>query len=100
LRAPSRMGVMVGFSLAVLAGCTVARIAAAMRSARARWLLPVVVGALVLLEDASRPVRMTLVPRAAPEIYADLLRDRGDSAPAILFEFPMTPDDDPTYMYY
>ena len=100
LRAPSRMGVMVGFSLAVLAGCTVARMATAVRSARARRLLPVAVGAFILLEYASRPVRMTLVPRGAPEIYADLLRDRGDSAPAILFEFPMTPDDDPTYMYY
>jgi len=100
LRAPSRMGVMVGFSLAVLAGCAVARIAAALRSPRARQLLPVVVGALVLMEYASRPVRITLVPRTAPAIYADLLRDRGDSAPAILFEFPMTPDDDPTYMYY
>lgn len=100
LRAPARMGVMVGFSLAVLAGFGVARIASALRSPRARQLMPVLIGGLILTEYASRPARITIVPRTAPETYADLLRDRGDSPPAVLFEYPMTPDDEPTYMYY
>jgi hypothetical protein len=57
------------------------------------------------------PIGLTIVPHAVPEIYADLIRDRGESPdvpfvrplrgapPAVLLELPMTVEV-PTYMYY
>ncbi|HEV8208618.1 MAG TPA: glycosyltransferase family 39 protein, partial [Vicinamibacterales bacterium] len=50
LRIPARMGLMVGFSLAVLAGYGAARIAARLRSANARRALLTVIGVLMLVE--------------------------------------------------
>jgi len=100
LRAPARMGLLVGFSLAVLAGYGVARIVEALTSRWAQRAVPVIIGALILAEYVSTPVRVTIVSRTAPSIYADLLTDRGDSPTAVIFEYPATVEDEPTYMYY
>ncbi|HTK28001.1 MAG TPA: hypothetical protein VL309_00510 [Vicinamibacterales bacterium] len=100
LRIPARMGVMSGFSLAVLAGFGWLRVAALARTPRRRRAAWVAIGALMLLEYASKPLDLATLPTAPPEIYADLLRDRGDAPTAIVFEFPASPKDDPTYMYW
>lgn len=100
LRIPARMGIMAGFSLAVLAGYGAVRVTGALRSPRARAGATAVIGALMLVEYASRPIDLQVIPTAAPEVYADVVRDRGDSPTAQLFEFPASPKDDPTYMYY
>lgn len=100
LRIPARMGIMVGFSLAVLAGYGATRIAGRLRSARARRLVLAALGALMLVEYASRPMELGTALVHAPEAYADLVRDRGDSPTAVLFEFPMSAKSDPTYLYF
>lgn len=100
LRIPARMGVMVGFSLAVLAGYGVHRLAAAIQSPSRRRAFLVVVAALMLVEYASKPLDLRRMPTSPPESYADIVRDRGDSPTAAIFEFPASPFDDPTYMYY
>jgi len=99
LRIPARMGVMVGFSLAVLAGCGAALMAARVTSRRLRNAALVVTGIVMLTEYASRPIPLQPIPAAIPEVYADLLRDAG-RAPSAAVEYPMSPRDDPTYMYY
>ncbi len=100
LRIPARMGIMVGFSLAVLAGYGVASITARVSAVAARRAIRAVTGALILLEYASRPIPLQPIPAAIPEVYADLLRDAGSVSPAPLVEYPMSARDDPTYMYY
>jgi Protein of unknown function (DUF6044)/Dolichyl-phosphate-mannose-protein mannosyltransferase len=100
LRVPARMGLMVGFSLAVLAGYGVARLTEMIRSPSARRSLVVVLGLLMLVEYASKPLVMQIIPTGPSEAYADLLKDVGDSPTAAIFEFPASSADDPTYMYY
>jgi len=95
LRVPARMGIIVGFSLAVLAGFATA--ALIRRFGRG---IAVVAALLMLLEYASKPLDLRQIPTAPPESYADAIKDSGDSPTATLFEFPATPFDDPTYMYY
>ena len=100
LRIPARMGLMVGFSLAVLGGYGAARLADAMRTPTARRAVFAVLGLLMLAEYASTPLPLWSAPRTAPESYADLLRDNGDAPTAILFEFPTLSTSDPAYLYY
>ncbi|HWW88369.1 MAG TPA: hypothetical protein VNZ26_32465, partial [Vicinamibacterales bacterium] len=100
LRIPARMGIMVGFSLAVLAGFGAARVESWIRSATARRVTMIAVGMVMLVEYASKPLDLRQIPLALPEVYADLVRDRGDSPTAPIFEYPASPFDDPTYMYY
>jgi hypothetical protein len=100
LRAPARMGVMVGFSLAVLAGYGAARISDRVTSRLARRGVLTGIGVLILMEYMSRPIPLQPIPRGVPEVYADMLRDRGDSPDAAIVEYPMSDHDDPTYMYY
>jgi hypothetical protein len=100
LRIPARMGIMVGFSLAVLAGYGATRIVGWLRSQRARRTVIVTLGVLMLVEYASRPMELGTAPVTAPDAYADLLRDRGDGPTTILFEFPTFSREDPSYMYY
>jgi len=100
LRIPARMGIMVGFSLAVLAGFGAHRLATAIQSPSRRRAFIVVVAALMLVEYASKPLDLRQIPTSPPESYADIVRDRGDSPTAAIFEFPASPFDDPTYMYY
>jgi hypothetical protein len=100
LRIPARMGLMVVFSLAVLAGEGAARLVRHLRSPSTRRALLLALSALMLVEYASTPLELVTVPRNPPEIYADLLRDRGDGPTAILFEFPALLTSDPAYLYY
>jgi hypothetical protein len=100
LRIPARMGIMVGFSLAVLAGFGADRLASAIASPSRRRLALGVVAMLMLVEYASKPLDLRRIPTSPPESYADIVRDRGDSPTAALFEFPASAFDDPTYMYY
>src|SRR5262249_2770114 len=95
------MGLMVGCSLAVLGGYGAARLAERLRSPAARRTVLAAVGLLMLAEYASTPLELFQAPRQPPEIYADLLRDRGDDAPtSVLFEFPTLRTSDPAYLYY
>ena len=99
LRAPARMGVMVGFSLAVLAGFGFAR-ATERLAARRRAIAAAIVSTAILIEFASRPIPLQMIPTEALPAYADLLRDRGDAPDAAIVEYPMGEHNDPTYMYY
>ena len=94
LRIPARMGIITGFSLAVLAGFGVARFARGRRS------VLVAIAAAMLLEYANLPLDLRRIPTTPPQSYADMTADRGDSPTAAIFEFPPSPVDDPTYMYY
>jgi len=100
LRIPARMGLMVGFSLAVLAGYGATRIAAPLRSDSMRMAVFGVLGVLMLIEYSSIPLPFWMAPSYPPETYGDLVRDRGDSPTAVLFEFPTSALDDPAYLYY
>jgi hypothetical protein len=100
LRIPARMGIMVVFSLAVLGGYGAARIGGIVRSSRRRRLIFAALGAVLLLEYASKPLPLWLAPTAPPEAYADIVRDRGDSPTAVIFEFPTGHMEDPEYLYY
>jgi hypothetical protein len=111
LRVPARAGIMVGFSLAVLAGFGLARLCSWIGSRAARVTLVGLLCAAALAEYASRPLPLTTIPGGPPEIYWDLLRDRGDQPPttivrhlgdpppAVIVELPFGRED-PTYMYY
>ena len=79
---------MVGFSLAVLAGYGAARIAERLRSEPARRAVLARSGMLMLVEYASTPLELWTAPLQPPQVCADLVRDRGDSPTAVLFEFP------------
>jgi hypothetical protein len=92
LRIPARNGLVVGFALAVLAGFGAARVR------DRRWLT--LVAALLLVEYASWHIPMVRMPLEPPPAYADVLRDNGDNPTPAIFEFPVSAQDDPTYMYY
>jgi hypothetical protein len=105
LRIPALAVILVGFSLAVLAGFGVARMLARLRTGSARAALTSVSCLVVLLECQSTPPPLLAVPGTPPEIYADLVRDAGDTAPATIIEVPLifgaSPDyHDQIYMYY
>jgi hypothetical protein len=100
LRAPARMGMIVGFSIAVLAGFGVARVTARLVSPRRRRRVVVAIAILVLIEYASRPVPLQPIPRGVPDVYADLMLDRGDNPDVAIVEYPLGEHNDPTYMYY
>jgi hypothetical protein len=100
LRIPARMGLIVSFSLAVLAGFGLARIAAWIRTPRLRALALAGLGGLMLIEYASKPLQLWQAPTRPPEVYADILRDRGDGPTTVLFEFPTSSATDPAYLYY
>jgi hypothetical protein len=99
LRIPARMGLMVGFTLAVLAGCGVARLSALARSKPGRWALASTVSLLIMVEYRSEPLELSTIPGVPPAIYADLLRDRGGAPDVAIVELPIA-HEDPTYMYY
>jgi hypothetical protein len=92
LRIPARNGIIFGFSLAVLAGFGAARI-------RRREAI-VVLGLLMCIEYLSHNIPMMRIPLTPPQAYADVLRDNAGNPTTTLFEFPISAQDDPTYMYY
>jgi hypothetical protein len=100
LRIPARMGLMVGFSLAVLAGYGAMRVTARLQSASMRRAAFVALGLLMLVEYASTPLPFWMAPLKPPETYADLMKDRGDNPTAVVFEFPTGAMEDPLYLYY
>jgi hypothetical protein len=100
LRIPARMGLMVVFSLAVLTGYGAARVAGRFRSALIRRSVLGALAILMLVEYASRPLAFWHAPRQPPPVYADLVRDRGDGPPAVLFEFPTGLIAESAYLYY
>jgi len=100
LRIPARMGLFVGFSVAVLAGYGLARVASRIESHRVRRVVIVAAALAMLAEYASKPIELTSIRTSAPEVYADIVRDRGDGPTTTLFEFPASSGDDPTYLYY
>ena len=100
LRIPARMGIMVSFSLAVLGGYGAARLAEGGRTPRAQRIVLAAIGALILIEYASKPLALWRPPDAPPPVYAAIARDRGDSPTTVLFEFPTGHMEDPEYLYY
>jgi hypothetical protein len=100
LRIPARMGLMVGFSLAVLAGYGATRIAERLRTVRTRRAVLAAIGVLMLVEYASTPLVLWAAPRHPPDAYADLVRDAGDGPTSVIFEFPTGAMEDPEYLYY
>src|SRR2546430_14628675 len=94
------MVVMVSFSLAVRAGCGAARLAARAPTPRARHAVLAAIGALILIEYASKPLPLWRPPDGPPPAYAAIERDRGDSPTAVLFEFPTGHMEDPEDLYY
>ena len=66
----------------------------------ARRIVVTAIGALIVAEYASRPIRMIAMPLTPPAAYGDVVRDKGDSPTTTLFEFPLSSKDDPTYMYF
>ena len=100
LRIPALAVILVGFSLAVLAGFGVARMSARITSAGARAGLTLVACVAVLAECRSTPVQLTTIPGGAPPIYEDLRHDIGNSPTAVLVEVPVMFGGDQMYMYY
>jgi hypothetical protein len=100
LRIPALAVILVGFSLAVLAGFGIARMSARIKAPGARALLALVCCVAVLIEGCSTPMHLETIPEAPPAIYADLLRDIGDSPAATIVEVPMIVGEDQIYMYY
>jgi hypothetical protein len=94
LRAPARMGMVVGLTLAVLAGYGAARLRSRISQAPVRRLLIVVLAGLALIE--LRPsLSLHPVPADAPAVYRELPRDRT----AVLLELPFGIEDT-RYLYY
>jgi len=100
LRIPALAVILVGFSLAVLAGFGIARISTRLKSPISRTVLVLICSAAALAEGCSTPVHLTTIPKAPPGIYAELLRDIGDSPATTIIEVPMMIGEDQTYMYY
>jgi hypothetical protein len=97
LRVPARMAILVGLSLAILAGFGAARIAAI--SPR-RWLTAAALGTLamgILLEYRST-VRLRYLWRDPPPVY-----DALPPSARVIFEMPLVDPDmtlEPLYMYF
>jgi len=97
LRIPALAVILVGFSLAVLAGFGAARI----RNSAVVAILAVA----ALGESVSLPMSLTTIPTEAPAVYSDMLRDNAGSPPATIVELPIDYTrsahyEDQIYMYY
>ena len=98
LRVPARMAMVVGLSLAILAGYGVARIARWCRSRGVRIAVLLVLAGLVVVEYRSRLILKDVWTRPPP-VYASLA-GRPD---AVLLELPLIAPDvalEPIYMYF
>ena len=95
LRAPNRFAVLVGLSLAVLAGYTTARLLRGIRSGAIRVAVVVALMAVVTVESAPA-LGLTPVWRQAPEIYGSLPADRD----VVLVDLPFPQRDGPFAVEY
>ena len=100
LRAPNRFAVLVGLSLAVLAGYTTARLLRGIRSGAIRVAVVAALVAVVTVESAPA-LGLTPVWRHAPEIYGSLPADRD----VVLVDLPFPQRDGPfsveySYLYF
>jgi hypothetical protein len=110
LRVPARMAMTAGLPLAVLAGFGLTRLLSYVPSRRHALVAGLLIG-VVMVESWTGPLALASVPRVPPEIYADLMADKGepprttiirrhsDRAPVVILELPIN-QDDPTFMYY
>lgn len=97
LRVPARMAMLVGLSLAILAGYGVARIARTRKGPASRAALAAIAVAFAV-EYYSRP-ELKAMPTAPPPIY-ELLPAQ---SPVVLLELPLLQPDiaiEPLFMYY
>lgn len=99
MRVPGRMGVFVGFSLAILAGYGVAWLMPKLRSRWVQMAVPVVLIVGILLEYQAGPIWLGPVSPTMPPIYEDLLADRGDAPTSNIVELPFATNDT-THMYF
>ncbi len=98
LRAPARMAIFVGFSLAVLCGQALARSGRYWRTRPAHAAVLVIVTSLIYVEYRSTPSLRT-VARHPPAVYEALAASPG----AVLLDLPVVSPDtllEPTYMYF
>lgn len=110
LRVPARMAMAAGLPLAVLAGFGLSRLLTRVPARGHAWLVGALI-AVVMIESWTGRLALASVPTAPPEIYADLLADKGepprttmirrlsDRPPLVILELPIN-QDDPTFMYY
>jgi hypothetical protein len=94
LRAPGRMSMFVGLSLAVLAGYGVARLTAPVRRAWARCLIAAVASVLVLAE-----ARTTITLEQVPPPH-DVYRWFEGRPAGVLAELPASEDQEALFTYY
>jgi hypothetical protein len=98
LRVPARMAILVGLSLAILVGYTVARISRAGSTRAARLTAVTLIGLAIAAEYHSTLV-LDHVWRRPPPVYEPL----SGQPDAVLLELPMIAPDvarEPTYMYF
>lgn len=100
LRIPALAVMLAGCALAVLAGFGFARIARRVPNRFAAGMLTVACTAAIVAEGWAAPVQVTPIPSAAPEAYADLVRDAGAAVPVTLVDLPLLVGGDQIYMYY
>jgi hypothetical protein len=94
LRAPGRMSMFVGLSLAVLAGYGVARLMAPIRRSWARYLIAAVAAVVVLAE-----ARTTITLERVPPPH-DIYRWFEGRPAGVLAELPATEDQEALFTYY
>jgi multisubunit Na+/H+ antiporter MnhG subunit len=100
LRIPALAVILVGFSLAVLAGFGFVRIARTFRRPHAATWMSIVCCLAIVVESCPTPMQLNAVAAAPPPIYTELLSDVGSSPPVPIVEIPVMVGGDQIYMYY
>jgi len=101
LRVPARFGMLVGFCLAMLGGCGVARLCRG-RTRRTQAAIVTIAVVLVGLEARARPLDLSALPDRRPAVYEWLARQPA----GVVCEYPIgnlqgrVGPQDSTYMYY
>ena len=101
LRAPARFAMLVGLSLAVLAGFGTSRLCRG-RSTRAQAAIVLLVACAVTLESRNRPLDLSELPADTPAVYSWLAHQ----PLGVICEYPVghlqgrVGPQDATYMYY
>lgn len=101
LRVPARFAMLLGLSLAALAGFGTARLCH-QRSARLQLAIVLLIAGGVTMESRNRPLQLSELPRGRPLVYAWL----ADQPRTVICEYPVgnlqgrAGPQDATYMYY